>query len=1069
MEAPASGGDAAVPTTATSALRPSKRDVVKAELPLLSTAASSALEPSQSELSRLFVVCGRGRKVDELRALFSSYGTIKHLHLALDRSKKSRVRLSNAAAAMKKLDLMKLDDGHILKVTIAKERPVGTNGKLKRGQHARQDPDEKAGDGIHQEDDGGMGARLPGKRQRSSPPAAALPAMPCRLASSIPLQAHHLKGSIASHFAEVGSIKQEPRQDTVPIVGVVPDRLVGKTQTPVRWVLDTMLMIVEQQAAYDKNSAELFADYQHVAVTANRGTGENLSVVVPRATDESGDESSTEMLTSSIRSVSLASTPMAMKGSPPNVSLPRLATREAVTLPSVRNGKQHLRRRRQSLDGSDSSTEDGSDGSGIRRKRSNTTTSPPPTLNRRIRGGNLPPWSPPRKFSDRSDFSLSPEALKSEGISKKQCKRQSSDHSIEGAYRLVKQQATRASGDRDGNGPGRRSARPGIAATDSSLNGRHDVKLELEPAPTRTKLFFTSTYKVRYCFQAKWSSFLLKQFLFLAQFTSQELEAMFAVYGDFESVELVKSFGRVRTMAYVRYSMPTTAAFVVKSFREETSQGEGDPEKAEFMAVRDLYMAISEAQSPPHQRAKLGNVYLEDASTPTLGLNSNFKPESAALASEPTIPTALATAGKVRLWILLLYDRFLATHMLSSVVLSYSGMEFMDIKVVKSTGEAQGVAFVKFDSERNATQAALQLHQMELPLGSGKFLQAIVILAPSLFTTTHGNNAIGNDEPMRLDHTAGERVVSGSSDDVDLRTVEARFAHLMRNNEHQQTREGYTFPQYPPLPPVGARAGGLDHPPLSMTATAYSPPTSAGYHSPMGSSTPMEYYPMQLVAYPPPPQQQFQPYPMYGASGIYQQQPQQQAFGAAVPTWMEAAGYYPSGAPQYPFSYAAEQQMTYPVAHIDNNGAARAAASDGGGYGAAMPSRPRSTRSSSEQMDAEDGNSSSSSTLASPSIYVSTSQPLELVRLVTALHDCPGVVAFTKDTATAADATAYIVDFGKEAQALDAVRKLDGSLCDGQKLRVATSTSTKQRGGGGKSRAGSGRRKRQRVDPRSRK
>lgn len=29
---------------------------------------------------------------------------------------------------------------------------------------------------------------------------------------------------------------------------------------------------------------------------------------------------------------------------------------------------------------------------------------------------------------------------------------------------------------------------------------------------------------------------------------------MFAVYGDFESVELVKSFGRVRTMAYVRYT-----------------------------------------------------------------------------------------------------------------------------------------------------------------------------------------------------------------------------------------------------------------------------------------------------------------------------------------------------------------------------------------------------------------------------------------------------------------------------------------------------------------------------------
>lgn len=53
------------------------------------TAAASVSPESRS--SRLFVVCGRDRKVDELRALFSTCGPIKHLHLALDRSKKSRV------------------------------------------------------------------------------------------------------------------------------------------------------------------------------------------------------------------------------------------------------------------------------------------------------------------------------------------------------------------------------------------------------------------------------------------------------------------------------------------------------------------------------------------------------------------------------------------------------------------------------------------------------------------------------------------------------------------------------------------------------------------------------------------------------------------------------------------------------------------------------------------------------------------------------------------------------------------------------------------------------------------
>lgn len=40
----------------------------------------------------------------------------------------------------------------------------------------------------------------------------------------------------------------------------------------------------------------------------------------------------------------------------------------------------------------------------------------------------------------------------------------------------------------------------------------------------------------------------------MVQFTAQELEAMFAVYGDFESVQIVKSFGRVKTMAYIKYS-----------------------------------------------------------------------------------------------------------------------------------------------------------------------------------------------------------------------------------------------------------------------------------------------------------------------------------------------------------------------------------------------------------------------------------------------------------------------------------------------------------------------------------
>ncbi|CAI5741884.1 unnamed protein product [Peronospora destructor] len=148
--------------------------------------------------ARLFVVCGRDRKVDELRALFSTCGAIKHLHLALDRSKKSRGFAflqyedpKNAIVAIEKLDHMKLNDGHLLKVTVAKERPVGGNGKLKRDQHARQDLDEKTEERLG-EDDGKIEVRLPGKRQRSSPSVVTLPLGPSRVTPPLLLEKHPL-------------------------------------------------------------------------------------------------------------------------------------------------------------------------------------------------------------------------------------------------------------------------------------------------------------------------------------------------------------------------------------------------------------------------------------------------------------------------------------------------------------------------------------------------------------------------------------------------------------------------------------------------------------------------------------------------------------------------------------------------------------------------------------------------------------------------------------------------------------------------------------------------------------
>eukprot|EP00644_Phytophthora_capsici_P008509 jgi/Phyca11/506499/fgenesh2_kg.PHYCAscaffold_20_\ len=207
-------------------------------------------------------------------------------------------------------------------------------------------------------------------------------------------------------------------------------------------------------------------------------------------------------------------------------------------------------------------------------------------------------------------------------------------------------------------------------------------------------------------------------------------------------------------------------------------------------------------------------------------------------------------------------------------------------------------------------------------------------------------------------------------------------------------------------------------------------------------ATGVEFYPMQLVPYPPQPP--FQPYTNFGGPGNYQQLQQHQAFVGNGPAWMDTAPYYQGGAPQYPFSCAPVGANSPDVTHANDS------------------------MKQSEQMDIEDGTSSCSSQ-ASSSIHVSTSEPLKLVTLVAALQDCPGVVSFAKDPAAGSDFTSYSVDFTNEAQASDALNKLDGSICGGQKLRVARSTRSRGATGGGKTRTGSGRRKRQRVDPRSRK
>lgn len=364
--------------------------------------------------------------------------------------------------------------------------------------------------------------------------------------------------------------------------------------------------------------------------------------------------------------------------------------------------------------------------------------------------------------------------------------------------------------------------------------------------------------------------------------------------------------------------------------------------------------------------------------------------------------------------------------------------------VFKSTGEAQGVAFVNFESGHDASNAALELHQLELPADSGKFLQAVVISDPSVFSTAHGGSLW---RPMRMGES-DERMQPHQPDDIDLGVVEARFAHMMRSNEQHQF---YPFMTAPPatIPNLQGphtmqyaqqqRAEGC--PPMPSMGHPSSGPmaTSAGYHQQAtmynsANAISYGYYPIPMPYQP----EQLRPY------GSYFQQPYSGH-------WMEPLySQSQTGDAYYAPSYAGEGQQLMPhtefVAPVIDTTEKRV--SDPSAV------RPGSSSSSTEVSPTHGASASS--------ILVSSSRPLNLTALASVVNDCPGIVAFTKSSDE--DRGAYIVDFMERKQALEAVKKLDARMCNGQKLRVVVADNT-----GNKNALDPGTRKRQRIDARSRK
>lgn len=419
----------------------------------------------------------------------------------------------------------------------------------------------------------------------------------------------------------------------------------------------------------------------------------------------------------------------------------------------------------------------------------------------------------------------------------------------------------------------------------------------------------------------------------------------------------------------------------------------------------------------------------------------------------------MTTEEQDRRWLLLLFDRLLPNHVLSSTVTSCPGMEFIDIKMTKSTGESQGVAFVKFTTERYTVDASRELHQLELPRGSGKHLQALVIADPSQFSTAHNSNPWQASSDV-----AGVRT---SGDDVDIGAVEARFAHMMRSTDHYHlSTESFPF-QSDQFVDYNFGGDGSDG---FSTATPY-PGSFVGaaqvpqYGNIFAASSPgIAFFPMPIPAVPTTPPYQSMP-PAIHHAPLYNQ-----VFGTG--SWMNPApSYFPphpaSSQYQYPFAPAQRTDNTlhapFPVQMERNEDRSKESAANGASVHG--EEKPRLHSLSSAESDGSAGSTAKS---ADASIHVSSSRPVDIVMIVTVLQDCSGMMAFRKDGHSANGSSSFIVQFATEVQALSAIEKLDGSICQGVKLRAQFQSTAQSRNFKGKSGANtSGRRKRQRVDARS--
>lgn len=355
-----------------------------------------------------------------------------------------------------------------------------------------------------------MDGHAPGKRQRSSPPQSILSSPRSVATPSMALESA-ISGA-NDDMTEVRKVKREriaERKQASEPLSEASSLIAAKSTPPTESERVSVAHTMEDMlAALDHHAAARVQDPRHLYVSylkakasrpdpARPGGLPTLSGMALAAQPQQKpsvsikvEEATTDMITSSIGSVSLTGTPSVR--SPRWVVASATPANRAFTSTgngALRSGKPMLRRRRQSMDDSDSSGEDGQEGGGNRRKRSNTTVTPPPQgpsthFVTSIAAEDNVKMESPARYLVAHGIRTPSTIIDPAALARKQCKRQSSDDVHDEAFRSVKQQVT---------GSGRHSTElnPQAAGSDSV-----DALSTAFGSLARSRLFFVSTHKV---------------------------------------------------------------------------------------------------------------------------------------------------------------------------------------------------------------------------------------------------------------------------------------------------------------------------------------------------------------------------------------------------------------------------------------------------------------------------------------------------------------------------------------------------------------------------------------------